>query len=61
LRIKRVRVERPVWRTRAMSSNLDLVRSIFAATERGELLKPAEWADAEIEWIISDGPLLAPG
>jgi hypothetical protein len=26
-----------------MSSNRDLVRSIFAATERSELLQPAEW------------------
>jgi ketosteroid isomerase-like protein len=39
-----------------MSENLDLVRSISTATERGELLQPAEWAHPEIEWIIADGP-----
>jgi ketosteroid isomerase-like protein len=38
------------------SKNLDLVRSIFAATERGQLLQPAEWAHPEIEWVIADGP-----
>jgi ketosteroid isomerase-like protein len=39
-----------------MSENLDLVRSISTATERGELLQPAGWAHPEIEWIIADGP-----
>jgi ketosteroid isomerase-like protein len=39
-----------------VSENLDLVRSLIAATERGELLQPAEWADPEIEWVIADGP-----
>jgi hypothetical protein len=39
-----------------MSSNLDLARSIFAATERTELLQPAEWAQPEIEWIIAGRP-----
>ena len=38
------------------SANLELVRSIFAASERGELLQPAEWAHPEIEWVIAEGP-----
>ncbi len=38
------------------SANVDLVRSILAATERGELLQPADWAHPEIEWVVVDGP-----
>jgi ketosteroid isomerase-like protein len=39
-----------------VSENLDLVRSIAVAVERGELLQRAEWADPKIEWVIADGP-----
>jgi ketosteroid isomerase-like protein len=36
------------------STNLKLVRSIFAAWERGDF-GSVEWAHREIEWVFADG------
>jgi hypothetical protein len=37
------------------SANINVVRSIYAAWERGDY-GSAEWAHPEIEYVIADGP-----
>ena len=37
------------------AANVDFVRSLYAAWERGDW-SSIEWADSEIEFAVADGP-----
>jgi hypothetical protein len=37
------------------SANLEVVRSLYAARERGDW-SSTQWGDPEIEYVIADGP-----
>jgi ketosteroid isomerase-like protein len=38
------------------SANLELVRLLYAAWERGDYFGSVEWADPELELVVTDGP-----
>ncbi len=38
------------------SSNLELVRSLYPAWERGDWTAPPTWAHPEIDFVLADGP-----